>query len=375
MVRYRRSRLRDLAANLLLTVTACLTFLILAEFIAWQFNPPPRPGLPAGMFRVAPGSVWTMTPDFRGVMDNRVDFTNVPATADASGARVVPAAPAEAPRRLLVIGDSQTFGHGLSDQDSWPNRLQEDLNRREQPVKVVNLAVPAINIDQYLARIRLLAPSLGPADTVLIGMSWNDLITPPSDRASNRIVEGYLVKAEAADNDANIKARVRVYDFTGVMVPRFQDLKSVLDAMSQNSALVATLYPRAKAVYYRLRNHSPVANLVAAGVPEANFLMMRQIADLLASSGARLVVTLLPERMFFEDQAFAVYSVNGRDFPTPDYQAAIALPLCEMAAITCLNAFPLLHDHQREGLVFPVDGHFNPKGAALIGTWLAGRLY
>ena len=114
---------------------------------------------------------------------------------------------------------------------------------------------------------------------------------------------------------------------------------------------------------------------VKAGVPEANFLMMRQIADLIRPQGARLAVVLLPERMFFEDAPFAVYSVNGRDFPTPDYQAGVALPLCRAAGIPCLNAFPLLHDHHREGLVFPVDGHFNAKGAALIGPWLAGELY
>lgn len=374
MPRHRPSKLRHLAANALLTLVSTLCFLGIAEFAAWQFNPPPRPGLPANMFQTSQG-VWIVSPNFRGVMDNRVDFTGAPVSADSTGARIVPAAPAEAPKRLLVIGDSQTFGHGLSDRDSWPNRLQEDLNRRNQAVKVVNLGIPAINIDQYLARVRMLAPSLGPADTVLIGMSWNDLITPPSDQESNRIVAGHLVSVGSTDSEAGIEARVRFYDFTGIMVPRFQSVKSVLDTMSQNSALVATLYPRAKAIYYRWRDHSPVADLVKAGVPEANFLMMRQIAELVAPSGARLVTVLLPERMFFEDQAFAAYSVNGRDFPTPDYQAALALPLCQAAGITCLNAFPPLHDHHREGLVFPVDGHFNAKGAALIGRWLAGELY
>lgn len=375
MARHHRSRLRNLAGNIMLTLVSSLVFLGAAEIVAWQFNPPARPGLPADMFQVAPGNVWTMTPNFRGVMDNRVDYVNVAANADSSGARVVPAVPAEAPLRLLVIGDSQTFGHGLSDQDSWPNRLQEELNRRDRKVKVSNLAVPAINIDQYLARVRLLAPTLSPSDTVLIGMSWNDLITPPSDEDSNRLVAGHLVAAKVADSDANIKTRVRIYDFTGIMVPRFQSLKTFLDTMSQNSALIATLYPRAKAIYYRLRNHSPVGELVKAGVPEANFLMMRQISELIAPSGARLVVALLPERIFFEDGAFAVYSVGGRDFPTQDYQAALALPLCQASGITCLNAFPLLHDHHREGVVFPVDGHFNARGAALIGPWLAGELY
>ncbi|ARJ65579.1 hypothetical protein WV31_07875 [Magnetospirillum sp. ME-1] len=352
-----------------------MLFLGLAEAAAWMISPPPKPGLPKGMFDVGPDGYWRMSPGFQGVMDNRVDFTNAVATADSEGRRIVPAAPKSAERRLLVLGDSQAFGHGLSDAESWPNRLQEALNHRGLGVAVSNLAVPAINIDQYLVRMKVMAPTLTPNDTVLVALSWNDVITPPSAQDSNRIVEGYLVSGAAGGDESAARARVRFYDFTGVLVPQFQDVKTFLDALSQSSALVGVLYPRAKAIYYRLRSHSPVTDLVAAGVPEANFLMIRQMSEIAASRGSRMVVVLLPERMFFEDEAFALYSVNGRDFPTADYQEALARPHCQTHAVQCLNAFPLLHDHYREGLVFPVDGHYNARGAALIGGWLAGELY
>ncbi|CUW40164.1 conserved exported protein of unknown function(containing Esterase, SGNH hydrolase-type domain,97-374) [Magnetospirillum sp. XM-1] len=371
----RRTKSGGILANTLLTLVSVALFLALAEGVAWIVSPPPKPGLPKGMFDVGPDGYWRMTPDFRGTMDNRVDFTNAVATADSEGKRIVPAAPKTAERRLLVMGDSQAFGHGLSDEDSWPNRLQEELNRRGIDVAVNNLAIPAINIDQYLARLRVIAPTLGPSDTLLVALSWNDVITPPSDQDSNRIVEGYLVSNSGGADDSSAKARVRLYDFTGVLVPQFQDIKTFLDTLSQSSALTGLLYPRAKAIYYRLRSHSPVANLVTAGVPEANFLMVRQMSEIAASRGSRMVVVLLPERMFFEDEAFATYSVNGRDFPTADYQDALVRPHCQAHAIQCLNAFSLLHDHYREGLVFPVDGHYNPRGAGLIGTWLAGELY
>lgn len=371
----RRSKSGGIFANILLLFTSVIMFLGLAEAAAWMISPPPKPGLPKGMFDIGPEGYWRMSPNFQGAMDNRVDFTQAVATADSEGRRIVPAAPKAAERRLLVMGDSQAFGHGLSDVESWPNRLQEALNRRGLDIAVSNLAVPGINIDQYLARLQIIAPSIGPNDTVLVALSWNDVITPPSTQNTNRIVEGYLVSGAAGSDDSGARTRARFYDFSGVLVPQFQDLKTFLDTLSQSSALASQLYPRARAIYYRLRSHSPVADLVAAGVPEANFLMIRQMLDITDSRGARLVVALLPERMFFEDEAYAVYSVRGRDFPTADYQDALARPHCQTLGITCLNAFPLLHGHHREGLVFPVDGHFNAKGAGLIGEWLAGELY
>lgn len=375
MPRRQHNKSGGLFANILLLCASILLFLGLAEGAAWIVSPPPKPGLPKGMFEVGPQGYWRMTPNFHGIMDNRVDFTQAVATADSEGRRIVPAAPKTAERRLLVLGDSQAFGHGLSDAESWPNRLQEELNRRQLDVAVSNLAIPAINIDQYLERLRAIAPSLAPSDTILVALSWNDVITPPSAQASNRIVEGYLVSGTAGSDESGAKARVRLYDFTGVLVPQFQDIKTFLDTLSQSSALAGLLYPRAKAIYYRLRSRTPVADLVTAGVPEANFLMIRQMSEIAAAQGSRMVVTLLPERMFFEDEAFAIYSVQGRDFPTADYQNALIRPHCQEHAVTCLNAFPLLHNHYREGLVFPVDGHYNARGAALIGAWLVGELY
>lgn len=380
MRRRRRSSnsgFRTFLGNVLLTAVACIVFLAVAEGAAWLIQPPPRPGLPPNLLTAgaANGGVWTASPNFRGVMDNRVDFRGVAISVDGDGYRVVPAAPPEAPQRLLVIGDSQTFGHGLSDEDSWPNRLQADLNRRGLATKVVNMGVPGINIDQYEARVQSLGDSITATDTVLIGVSWNDLITPPSDTEANRLVEGYLVNAASASNMDEARSRVRFFEFTGVIVPPLQNLKTFLDSLSQSSALVGLLYPRAKAIYYRLRSHSPVAGLVKEGVPEANLLLLRNISDMVASHGARTVIALLPERMFFEDEAYATYSVNGREFPTPDYMASLALPFCGKLGLTCLNAFPLLHDHHGEGLVFKIDGHYNAKGAALLGPWLAGELY
>ena len=376
--------MKSVLQNLALMFASVLLGLIGLEAVCWTFAPPPKPGLPVNLMEVGPDGVWRITPDFHGVMDNRVDYRNAEVTSDSRGRRTVPAAPATAPRRLVVLGDSQTFGHGLGDSDSWPNRLQESLNRRGEAVQVLNYAVPGTNIDQYKERADTLLPMLGPSDTVLVGVSWNDLITPqpplregsppPPATQTMQVVEGHLVSTTGESREA-IAARVRFYKWSGIIVPPFQDLKSFLDALSQNSALVGLVYPHAKALYYRFRAETPVAGLIGQGVPEGNFIYLAYMRDRIEAKGARMVVALLVERQFFEDEAYRVYSVNGRDYAPQDYMNHLAEPLCLAYRIQCLNAFPLLHDHQGEGLVFRLDGHFNAKGAGLLGPWLADQVF
>lgn len=53
----------------------------------------------------------------------------------------------------------------------------------------------------------------------------------------------------------------------------------------------------------------------------------------------------------------------------------LAAPLCRAYGMECLNAFPLLHAHQGEGLVFRLDGRYTPRGTTLLGPWLADLVY
>lgn len=373
--------MKRLLQNLALTGVSILITLAVVEAGCRLIAPPAKPGLPEGMLEIGPHGYWRVAPNFHGAMNNNVDYINAEVSGDSAGRRVVPAAPAEAPRRLFVLGDSQTFGHGVSDRDSWPNRLQERLNRRGLAVKVLNYAIPGTNIGHYKTQADHLAAELTPADTVLVGVTWNDMITPdpPLNEGSRqpppdmRVVEGMLVSAGADAESA--AARVRFYKMTGIIVPPFQNLKSFLDGLSQNSALAGLIYPHAKAVYYRLRRTNPVLDLVERGVPQGNFLYLDAMRRRIEARGARMVVALLAERQFFEDEAYRVYSVGGRDYPTQDYLNYLAEPWCLAYGITCINVFPLLREHQGEALVFRLDGHFNPTGTALLGPWLADRLY
>lgn len=358
--------------NLAVSLASIALFLALAEAIMWGINPPPKPPFPKGMFE-PPGEYWRMTPNFTGLTGNRSDFNDKTVSADALGRRVVPTAPTEADHRLWLFGDSQTFGHGLSDDETWANRLQEEFKQSKRSIRVINLGVPAINVDQYLVRLRKTITEIRPGDHVMVGLSWNDIITPQnvSARPAITVVDGYLVNGDLASSGNSAKARVAFYDATGIALPPLQDLKSFLDSMAQTSALMHFLYPRAKAVYYRYRTARPLETIVRGEVPEANFYLLAEMAEMVRQQGAAFTVLVLPDKIFFEDAAYAVYSVNGRDFPQQNYPGYLAQPLCRQHKISCLDAFDTLHRHQHDPVAYAEDGHYNPQGARVIARWLA----
>ncbi len=123
-------------------------------------------------FRTDPVLGYALRPDWTALHERRGEFRVVVRT-NALGLRGAAAAPEAAPgtRRVLVIGDSFTFGFGVEDGESFPALLDGLLGPR---VEVLNAGVPGWSIDhQWLfwkERGRGLAP-----DLVLLATCSNDV--------------------------------------------------------------------------------------------------------------------------------------------------------------------------------------------------------
>jgi len=79
--------------------------------------------------------------------------------------------------RILMLGDSVTFGHGSVAEHTYP-RLVEDYLRAWRPDvdwQVWNAAVPGYNTSQELAHLLEVGPRFQP-DLVIVGFFENDLI-------------------------------------------------------------------------------------------------------------------------------------------------------------------------------------------------------
>lgn len=96
-------------------------------------------------------------------------------TTNELGFRSSPVIPrAAGRRRLVVVGDSWTFGPGVRFDDVFTQRLQQLLNRAGSSWEVINLGMMGWNTVNELAALRVLLPMLTP-DVVVICPTSNDI--------------------------------------------------------------------------------------------------------------------------------------------------------------------------------------------------------
>ena len=79
--------------------------------------------------------------------------------------------------RILVLGDSVTFGHGSVYEHTYPYLLEQRLKtwRPDVDWQVWNAAVPGYNTSQELAHLEQVGPAFAP-DLVIVGFFDNDLV-------------------------------------------------------------------------------------------------------------------------------------------------------------------------------------------------------
>lgn len=375
--------------NLLLLFTSVLAGFGLLEIGARFVVALPSPYvLPAELVVQDSRRFWTLNPGFEGEMDNRVDFSGKRITVTRDGSRTVPCRQTADGPRIVLIGDSQTFGQGLSDDETWANRLQCMLAGAEAGGRVFNFGVPGVNIDSYAARLVQIVPVLSPADRVIVFVTWNDLHTYQSPDAIAHVTSA-AEALESANPGGRFVAmlvepirflhdetwRYRFFRRTGVFVPRFDDAHTFVGSMLFSSALFNVVYPRIRELNYRFRSSGALFAKIPDGTFENNFRMLQIMAEAVGRTGAAFDVVFLPNRVFFDDAYYSAYSKGGLVFPQQDYPGFLARKYCPAAKLRCTTMFPFLKTAQRDENTFAFDGHYNAVGALKIAAGLREKLF
>jgi len=84
--------------------------------------------------------------------------------------------------RVLVLGDSQTFGHGIKDlKDTWVKKLEAKLQKegRNASIEVLNISGPGWNSDTHLYELFKNGFKFNP-DLVILAYAHNDIPFPTS---------------------------------------------------------------------------------------------------------------------------------------------------------------------------------------------------
>ncbi|MGH9379206.1 MAG: SGNH/GDSL hydrolase family protein [Thermoanaerobaculia bacterium] len=116
-----------------------------------------------------------------------------------------------APYRILVVGDSFTWGSRVREEDAYPDRMQARLAKRYGPdrFEVINFSRPGWNTARELNAVRRWKRSLRP-DALVLGYCLNDA-DPVSQEALQRLMSGTEAREPAGPVSRVLHRHSRAY--------------------------------------------------------------------------------------------------------------------------------------------------------------------
>lgn len=334
-----------------LILTGVLLAFLVLEVVLRVWDPVPEVGSPLYGFHQSDAYLgWRGRPNIR-LRYHRPEFDTL-VELDAEGwRRPDPPRPAGAARRILVLGDSFTWGWGVSQGETFTDRLQAHL---APAVAIVNRGVNGFGTAQeYLLLERELAAHR--YETVVLMFFINDLDDNSDGKDGHRpyfdLVDGRLLPrnqpatARTSPLLIFLKDHSRAYLFVefelGMLKRRFRG-----EADSER------LYREKAAVdFHQLPGYAVTAHL------------LDEMNRLVRAHGGRFLVVYIPQRSEFEG-----------DTPLPYVGSVHAMidDIARQAGIPMIDLAPAFRQEAKNGrqLVFPIDAHWTPQGHALAADVL-----
>ena len=169
--------------------------------------------------------------------------------------------------RVLVLGDSFTFGVHLQDNETLPAFLGQRLGPKWE---VINLGVPGYGIDQMVLSYEKHHDSLQPDTVVLVFI----------DEDIDRVFEAFRTLDGLAKPSFDLEG--------GELVARKASERTILDSLLHRSRIANVIYSR----WYRPRESMRIADA-----------FLRRLAALVSSHREKLVVVRYPRLEQLDGQA------------------------------------------------------------------------
>jgi hypothetical protein len=145
--------------------------------------------------------------------------------------------------RILVLGDSVTFGHGSVHEHTYPYLVEQQLQawRPDVDWQVWNAAVPGYNTSQELAQLEQVGPAFAP-DLVVVGFFENDLTGNYSIQAPSRTrVMIATLLSMAQRHVYSLELYKKAYLQLAWKLSASDDYKRRLEHLGSEESLIATV--------------------------------------------------------------------------------------------------------------------------------------
>ena len=284
--------------------------------------------------------IWSLKPAWNGF-----ELNGATVSINSLGLRgpAVSPTPAASVKRVLFLGDSVVFGHGLGDGSSIPSQLEQQLNQpsAEHKTEVLNAGVPGYSTFQSELYYRLHGQHLKP-DLVLLGFCFNDVTERYTSVAT---YGGRRIFMKNVDTSAGMSWPQRLW--------RKLAVRQALVSMRRDAARRGENYR-----VERLWTDSTAQHIKEAW--QLVFDEIDRLAQAVDESGAEFVVVIFP------------YSVQLLGNGPGDGPQGVLRHHLEAHGIPILDLLDRLKQTGEPPEVYFVDdNHFTTTGSAIVASQIA----
>lgn len=297
---------------------------------------------PRFLFQADPVSGYTLRPGFQGEEVAQSKEFDVPVAIDGQGLRAQPH-PAPPQPRILVVGDSMTFGEGVPADSTYSAVLERTLG-----VRVDNAGVPGYSSAQMAGRLRRYLPLLHPKVVVMtLSPTWDlgRCASPFVYKGGYIVGQGYVDRLLLLDGNLYLReTKLPVLGTATAYAERYSNLARI--------ALPSLADAARKAIHKSTR---PEVTTAADVEPTARNLQEAQ--RLANQAGAAFLAVMIDDR--------------GSEFRQDRDLLQARL---QQLGIPFVAADDLILPARWPRLRYPVDTHWNAAGHQAMGEALAPRI-
>jgi hypothetical protein len=261
--------------------------------------------------------------------------------------------------RIMVIGDSFTFGARVNQEDTYPAQLEEALRRMNKPCEVINCGIIGHNMWQHYEVLKRKVLPFHP-DLVILGLFEDDLLQSVSPRQVSAEYKGANPFEERSVT--GILGHFSIWNF----------LKNA-NAIYEYKFRYKRGYSYIKTIEERKKEWGPTNptnknyKIMSGKAEKEKYIefaeTLREFVELVDAKGINVLVVIIPDSVQLNEPH--LQNVNR-----------LVQKVCNTIKAPFLDTTPLLESEKDYAslYLFPFDAHNSPKGLRLIGQAIADQI-
>jgi lysophospholipase L1-like esterase len=260
--------------------------------------------------------------------------------------------------RILGLGDSFTFGWGVSLEKTYLKQLEETLYQATgRPVETINTGVPGWGLNQYYICLKEFGTQFAP-DIVVVGYWPDDLTGPPMDKLGSVPNARWEAESHIQKRGGPLQ-HSRLFNF-------FTYLADHIKYKNRSTRIPHLHDPQARRAEWTKNPHFLIADPGKVMTAERSSLLrdhLSRINTIVTTHGASLIILFIPDY----SQLFQ-----------PEFQHInrVIHATAQELGISFLDMTPIYEatERSRSNYFWPLDGHTNEVGHRAIAEALISVL-